>query len=243
MGGGILVSGPGMSLTISDSKIFDSSGVQGGGIANRGGTLTVVRSTLTGNRAGGATDGGEGGGIYSVGTTTVLNSTISANTAANGEVASARGGGIQVNAGTFTVESTTLAGNVADVGTAIHRSGGTLTLVADDRRERGSRSVLPLCRRAVRRCVERRRATRRVGPCPPIRGSGRSPTTAGRPTLTCRWREAPRSTAAALSGRRPARLLAPRRSRRATSAPSRPAARLAAVGGGGTQPPPRPATT
>ncbi len=157
MGGGILVSGPGVSLTISDSNLFENDAVQGGGIANRGGTLTVVRSTLTGNHAGGATAGGEGGGIYSESTTTVRNSTISANVAANGEVPTAQGGGIYVNSGTFTAESTTLAGNVADEGTAIYRRAGTVTLSRTIVSTIGATRGRAMRRLAVRRLAERRR--------------------------------------------------------------------------------------
>ena len=80
----------------------------GGGILNRNGTVTVQRSTLSGNTA------DFGGGIDNSNTLTVQNSTLSGNTAHFG-------GGID-NEGTLTVQNTIVAKNHASRGIDI--SGG-----------------------------------------------------------------------------------------------------------------------
>jgi hypothetical protein len=100
-GGGILNSG---TLTLTNSTLAGNSvGISGsgsgGGIANNGGTLTVMNSLIDGN---GAPDGG---GIANLGgTLTLTNSTISRNLAVN------LVGGIR-NSGTATVTNSTISGN------------------------------------------------------------------------------------------------------------------------------------
>ena len=122
----------------------------GGGIYNRGGTLTVSNSTISGNSTANFADGGgilnsgtvtvsnstisgnssrsDGGGIYNLGgTVTVRNSTLSDNSA------SSYGGGINNNAlgtfGTLTVSNSTLSGNSATSGGGgIANMSGTATV-------------------------------------------------------------------------------------------------------------------
>ena len=99
-----------------------TSNIDGGGILNDGGMLTVTSSTLSGNSA----DFGFGGGIFnSGGMLTVTNSTLSGNSAA-------RGGGIFNYEGEATVTNSTLSGNSANdyggFGGGIFNSGGTLTV-------------------------------------------------------------------------------------------------------------------
>lgn len=87
---------------------------QGAGIFNAG-TLTIVRSTLSGNVA----TGSSGGGIrHESGTLTITNSTISNNTASSG-------GGIRNFNGTTTVNASTIADNSAGTG-----SGGGIATFA-----------------------------------------------------------------------------------------------------------------
>src|SRR4029453_13039794 len=69
----------------------------GGSIWNQG-TLTLTRSTLSGNVA------NNGGGIFSAGPLTITNSTLSGNVANSG-------GGISVSAGPLTIDNSTLHGN------------------------------------------------------------------------------------------------------------------------------------
>ena len=123
LGGGALVQFnvefPTASLTLTDVTVFDNFGQRGGGLANFGRTLTVIRSTVSGNGAGMPTSGGHGGGIATFsGTTTLRNSTVSGNVAQNGE-SDALGGGLSIVGGTLVAESTTIAGNQSGLGSAI----------------------------------------------------------------------------------------------------------------------------
>jgi hypothetical protein len=74
-------------------------GEAGGGISNSG-SMQIIRSTVSGNKA------GYGGGIYNGGTLVVYNSTISDN-------ASQYGGGGIMNLNYALVENTTIAGNTS----------------------------------------------------------------------------------------------------------------------------------
>jgi hypothetical protein len=102
----------GVTATIQDMTIRNGSGVHGG-ISNNG-TVTISRSTLSGNSA-----SADGGGIDSIGTVTISNSTISGNSTIQ------RGGGV-ANSGTVTISNSTLSGNstiqhgggIASIGTA-----------------------------------------------------------------------------------------------------------------------------
>jgi hypothetical protein len=99
------VSGLG-SMTISDSIISDNSGP---GVWNYF-FLTVLNSTLSGNSAGDAIDGGGilSGTFKSPGGVIVINSTISGNSASGG------GGGIAIYYGGLTVVNSTISGNSAE---------------------------------------------------------------------------------------------------------------------------------
>jgi hypothetical protein len=95
------------SMIIANSMISDNSGP---GVSNIGGFLTVLDSTLSGNSAGQAVDGG---GILS-GTlfktpadVTLINSTISGNSAPGG------GGGIASGYWGVTIVNSTISGNSA----------------------------------------------------------------------------------------------------------------------------------
>jgi hypothetical protein len=99
------VSGRG-SMTVSDSIISDNSGP---GVWNYF-FLTVLNSTLSGNSAGNAIDGGGilSGTFKSPGGVIVINSTISGNSASGG------GGGIAIYYGGLTVVNSTISGNSAE---------------------------------------------------------------------------------------------------------------------------------
>ena len=125
-GGGILNAG---TLTLTNSLVERCFAVEGGGIANDGGTLSVRSSSVDANTAGGLT--GAGGGIADLngGHVTVTSSQISGNTANSPE----GGGGLyegDVN-GTMTVTGSTISGNSAMTtgeGGGGVRSLGTLTM-------------------------------------------------------------------------------------------------------------------
>ncbi len=114
-GGGIFNTGG--TLTITNSTISDNSAYGSGGIFNEG-TVTITNSTLSGNSA----TGDVGAAISNVGTMTVTNSTISGNSAL-------AGGGI-FNGGTLTVTNSTISGNSAvfDGGGILNVGGAPLTI-------------------------------------------------------------------------------------------------------------------
>ncbi|MBD2561393.1 MULTISPECIES: beta strand repeat-containing protein [Nostoc] len=117
-GGGIRINSGGASLVLTNSTISNNNsggGFGGGGIANTGGTVNVINSTISGNTS------SFGGGIASQGTLTVTNSTISGNTA------SSLGGGI-IAGGVVTLTSSTITNNTAAVrGGGFASFGGTIT--------------------------------------------------------------------------------------------------------------------
>jgi parallel beta helix pectate lyase-like protein len=114
------VGSPG-SMTITDSMISDNSGP---GVSNVAGLLTVLNSTLSGNSAGQASDGG---GIMSgplsktVAGVTLINSTISGNSA------SGFGGGIAGGYYGVTIINSTISGNSA--GDSAGGVGGTFLVI------------------------------------------------------------------------------------------------------------------
>jgi len=118
--GTVVTTSSGTNVTLSGVTITHGSAVLGGGIANHG-TLLLVRSTVSRNRAG--TYCGKhklcfsaGGGIYNIGLLTITNSTIADNKASAGCAepcnASASGGGIG-GGGTLTISNSTISGNTA----------------------------------------------------------------------------------------------------------------------------------
>jgi hypothetical protein len=128
-GGGVDIGGLFASLTINKSTISGNSAVEGGGGISGGGpcTLTSNNSTISGNSA----SSGPGGGIDSVcGVTTITNSTISGNTASVGTSGSqnaGRGGGLYFEGPNFNLNNSTISGNSVN-GTGA--SGGGIYLFA-----------------------------------------------------------------------------------------------------------------
>ena len=104
-------------MTIADSMISDNSGP---GVSNVAGFLTVLDSTLSGNSAGQALDGGgimSGPLFKTPADVTIINSTISGNSAPG------FGGGIAGGYWGVTIVNSTISGNSAgDSGGGI---GGT----------------------------------------------------------------------------------------------------------------------
>ncbi|MGD1089422.1 MAG: choice-of-anchor Q domain-containing protein [Verrucomicrobiota bacterium] len=103
LGGAIYNAGTGI-LVVNNCTLSGNSAIDGGAIANVGGTATVNQSTLSGNSA-----SDYGGGIVNSGTLTVNNCTLSGNSAGGA------GGGI-CNFDTLTVNQSTLTGNGATGG-------------------------------------------------------------------------------------------------------------------------------
>ncbi|HJW39422.1 MAG TPA: right-handed parallel beta-helix repeat-containing protein, partial [Candidatus Udaeobacter sp.] len=95
------------SMTIADSMISDNSGP---GVSNVGGFLMVLDSTLSGNSAGQALDGGgiiSGTLFKTPASVTLINSTVSGNSAPG------FGGGIAVGYWGATIVNSTISGNSA----------------------------------------------------------------------------------------------------------------------------------
>lgn len=132
--------GPGAELTLEESTV---SGISGGRAITNNGTLTLKKSTVSGNTFGGifngvgrtltleestvsgnSVPGFNGGGINNQtdSSLTLVDSTVSSNTGAD------HGGGI-FNGGTLTIEGSTVSNNTASAGGGIFNgSGATATL-------------------------------------------------------------------------------------------------------------------
>ena len=109
------------TLTLTDVAVANNTtSGKGGGISNdTSGTLTLLRSTISGN----STPTNDGGGIFYNGTAagSLTNVTISGNSSSNG-------GGIY-NQKTLTLANVTISNNSASLqGGGIRRSAGTITL-------------------------------------------------------------------------------------------------------------------
>ncbi len=104
------------TLTVRNSTISsNTSGGDGGGIYNVGGSLTLIGSTVSGNSA------DEGAGIYATAPTTIQNSTLS------GNAASLPGGAISTNS-IATIQNSTFAANSASSGDDLYaQASGSIT--------------------------------------------------------------------------------------------------------------------
>ena len=127
-GGGATVSGTVTfnDCTIKNNTVTTLSGNGGGLYMNGANSLTINRSTISGNstNAAASTDGG-GVFVASTATLTVTNSTISGNDTGAGE-----GGGIYTaGTGDSTITHSTIASNTAANGGGLyHNSTGTMTI-------------------------------------------------------------------------------------------------------------------
>jgi predicted outer membrane repeat protein len=88
------------NLTVTGGSSFS---LDGGGVANNGGNVTLQADVITGNVA------QYGGGVFNSGTLTITGTTISDNNA-NGFLAMSGGGGID-NQGALTIVNSTISGN------------------------------------------------------------------------------------------------------------------------------------
>lgn len=113
-------------LTLTNGKALATSGFNGGGVANLGGTVTFNNSRIAENTATEPSGNlGRGGGILNGGTMTLNNTTVSGNTAE-------RGGGIfsgsQQGPTTLTLNNSPVTGNNATVGVGGLSNAGVATL-------------------------------------------------------------------------------------------------------------------
>ena len=103
-GGGIMIQNEHAEVTLKNSTVTNNSAEFGSGIYVDAGTLTIERSTISGNTA-----AHSGGGLYNwKGTLTLDNSTLSSNSA------SGHGGGILNGQGITTVSNSTITNNSVD---------------------------------------------------------------------------------------------------------------------------------
>ena len=107
------------NLTISHVTISDSAASNGGGIACRGGFLTIQDSNISGNRA------LRGGAIYTPSVLTIVRSTISGNVSNGG--GSAGGGGIYCS-NDADIEQSNISNNSSATGGGGILAKGNLTL-------------------------------------------------------------------------------------------------------------------
>ncbi len=130
------------SLVITGGRTPDATGgdaTHGGGIFNDGGTLTIARSTITGNAT------GDGASSISIGTIDLANSTLSGNSCGAGGLAGAgptpgvngaagNGGGLFKAGGTLAMSNTLVAENLASPDTNLAGSidSGTHNLTSGD---------------------------------------------------------------------------------------------------------------
>lgn len=101
-GGGGIAAAISAEVTIRNSRISDNVAEVGGGVSvGQGTSLTLINSTVDGNRA-----GDNGGGLFNEGTLAVIGSTISGNEAEE------NGGGVSNKVGaSATVVRSTISGN------------------------------------------------------------------------------------------------------------------------------------
>jgi hypothetical protein len=139
-GGGLFIDGS-SSATITGSNIVDNVasstyGTGGGGIAVRG-QVSIVNSTIAGNRNTGSEGGGKGGGVFvgSDAQATISGSTLSGNQAEyyfegfSYDLHPGQGGGLS-NHGTTLIVNSTISANIANLGGGLANFlDGNLTVV------------------------------------------------------------------------------------------------------------------
>jgi predicted outer membrane repeat protein len=129
-GGGIAVDPVAASVRIERSIVRDNRATsQGGGIYSQGTVpLTVVDSTISGNRVGAPTGSPGGGGLYVLGPLTLTRVALADNTATSATGGESAGGGGAVVLGGLTMDDSSVTGNSAIGITGGIASGGGLYL-------------------------------------------------------------------------------------------------------------------
>lgn len=136
-GGGLHLTGAGTVTVERTTVTGNTAASEGGGLWNSGlGAMTVDRSTITGNRASGADATMGGGGLFQeAGPSGTLTVTRSEITGNVADGANGSGGGILNDQGSLVVERTTIAHNTAvRAGGGIEANLGTTTLERTDLR-------------------------------------------------------------------------------------------------------------
>lgn len=123
-GGGLHITGAGSAIIIGGTANNNIAALEGGGLWNGSGTLTVNNLEIDGNDAQGAGADDGGGGIFNNGGTLIVqNGTTISNNTASGTLGS--GGGIfSLSPGTFNVDGITISNNTA------MRAGGGIEITS-----------------------------------------------------------------------------------------------------------------
>ena len=126
-GGGLHITGAG-NVTISGGTVNgNSASLEGGGLWNGTGIMSVTGTTINGNTSTGSGADDGGAGIFNNGGTLMLDTAMVTNNNATGT--SGSGGGIFSTAGAVTITTSTLDSNSANrAGGAIEVINGTLTI-------------------------------------------------------------------------------------------------------------------
>ncbi|WP_231612458.1 beta strand repeat-containing protein [Novipirellula galeiformis] len=127
-GGGLHVSGDGTVNVTGGTVSGNRAALEGGGLWNDSGTMTIDGTTISGNTASGDAADDGGGGIFNNGGTLIINGGAVSMNVADGS--SGSGGGILNLGGSTTVTNSEISGNTANrAGGGIETtSGSTVTL-------------------------------------------------------------------------------------------------------------------
>ncbi|MEO1996328.1 MAG: choice-of-anchor Q domain-containing protein, partial [Planctomycetaceae bacterium] len=125
-GGAIFHDNRGGTLSVFDSKITgNSADNEGGGIYNNNGNLTVVRSNIRNNSA-----GDDGGGIYSSSANSSENFVSITDSKLGSNLSNDDGGGVSITNGTLSITGGSIHDNYAlETGGGIRSRNGTLDIV------------------------------------------------------------------------------------------------------------------
>jgi HYR domain len=119
----VLTVNSGVSFTLNALAIAHGSalGSNGGGLDNKGGTVSITNSTFANN----SDPTGGGGGLFNDigGTVSITNSTF-----ANNSVEGHEGGGLENSRGTVSITNSTFSGNSAGGGGGINNTLGTVKI-------------------------------------------------------------------------------------------------------------------
>lgn len=125
-GGGLHVTGAGEAVVTGSTVTDNTASLEGGGLWNGTGTMTVTDTVVSGNTASGAAADDGGGGLFNNGGTLVVTGSEVTGNSADGAAGS--GGGILTLAGTLTVTDSSVDGNDATrAGGGVEATEGSTT--------------------------------------------------------------------------------------------------------------------
>lgn len=128
-GGGLHITGAGESEITGSTVTNNTATLEGGGLWNGSGTMTVSDTEITGNTASGAAADDGGGGLFNNGGTLLItDSTVEGNEA---DGAAGSGGGVLTLAGTLEVTDSSIDNNTAvRAGGGVEATAGSVTTLS-----------------------------------------------------------------------------------------------------------------